>query len=79
MHYKCKVLFTLSSVISVLFFNTGSIISVQLDSIPATEHDSDSFPGAHFCHTASRGVSGTEAQSPLPAVCLPVLSFLQVS
>ncbi len=62
-----------------LFFNPGSIISVLPDPLPATEHDSASFAGTHLRHTATRGVSGAEAQSPLSAVCLPVLSVLQVS
>lgn len=39
----------------------------------------DLFPGTHLHHTAIRGVSGAEAQSPMPAVHLPVLSVLQVS
>ena len=61
------------------FLNPGCIVSVLPDPVPAGDHDSASLPGAHLRHSATRGVSGAEAQSPLPAVCVSVLSVLQVS
>lgn len=61
------------------FFNPGGIITVLPDPVPARAHEGASFTRTHFRHTATGGVSGAKAQPPLPAVCLPLLSVLQVS
>lgn len=61
-----------------MWFNTDGIISLLPDAVLATEHDGASFTGTHLHHSATGGVCGAEAQSPLLALCLPVLSVLQV-
>ena len=48
------------------------------DPVPAREHDGASVSGTHLRHSTTRGIGGAEAQSPLPALHLPVLPVLQV-